>query len=56
MEFKNHFFSSFDKIDADINHPDFGWIPCTFSPDDPPTAWLFHAASVSATPYVEPEE
>lgn len=56
MEYRNSFFNQHGTIDADINHPDFGWIPCTFSPDDEPTAWLFHAAKEHATAYVSPEE
>lgn len=56
MNFRYERFIESGKIDAEINHPEFGWIPCTFSPDDPPTAALFHAASATAKPYVEPEE
>lgn len=53
MEFKNHQYNEFGTIDAEVKHPEFGWIPCTFWPDDPPTATMFHAASATATPYAE---
>lgn len=56
MTFEDAKYNKFGTIDAMLQHPEFGWIPCTFSPDDPPTAALFHAASATAAPYVEPEE
>lgn len=34
-EFRNAVFNAFGTIDCEINHPRFGWIPFTASPDDP---------------------
>lgn len=56
MNYRNERFNQFGSIDADIDHPDFGWIPCTFASDDDPTSKLFQAAKVTAKPYVSPEE
>ncbi|MEX2741077.1 hypothetical protein AB3480_06470 [Rhizobium mongolense] len=43
-------------IDMEIDHPDFGWIPFTASPDDPEEHGreLYAAALPSAAPYVAP--
>lgn len=35
MEFRSATFNQFGTIDVEINHPKFGWIPFTASPDDP---------------------
>lgn len=56
MEFRSAVFNNFGTIDAEIKHPELGWIPCTFSPDDEATTALFHLAAENAQPYVEPEE
>lgn len=34
IEYKNPVYNENGTIDVDINHPDFGWIPFTASPDD----------------------
>jgi hypothetical protein len=34
MELRNAQFNSFGTIDCEINHPQYGWIPFTASPDD----------------------
>lgn len=34
MQVKNPSYNSVGTIDCDINHPSFGWIPFTASPDD----------------------
>lgn len=56
MEYRNSAFNSQGNIDSEVNHPRLGWIPCTFSPDDDETEWLFHAAKEHATAYVSHEE
>lgn len=35
MNYRNPVFSSADTVDCEIEHPIFGWIPFTASPDDP---------------------
>ena len=35
METRNEVFIADGRIDCEINHPKFGWIPFTASPDDP---------------------
>lgn len=34
MEFRNPVYNSIGTIDVEINHPVYGWIPFTASPDD----------------------
>jgi len=34
MEYRNATFNRHGTIDCEINHPKFGWIPFTASPDD----------------------
>ncbi|PKP71843.1 MAG: hypothetical protein CVT82_00280 [Alphaproteobacteria bacterium HGW-Alphaproteobacteria-4] len=34
MEWKNPTYNAVGTIDIDLNHPSFGWIPFTVSPDD----------------------
>lgn len=34
MEYRNAKYNSVGTIDCEINHPKFGWIPFTASPDD----------------------
>jgi hypothetical protein len=36
MEIRNPIYNVFGTIDCEINHPDYGWIPFTASPDDRP--------------------
>ena len=35
MNYQNPKYNSDGNIDLDLEHPDFGWIPFTASPDDP---------------------
>ncbi|MDX5413413.1 MAG: hypothetical protein LPK02_10245, partial [Rhodobacterales bacterium] len=55
-EHRNPTFNALGGIDCEINHPDFGWIPFTASPDDPEPigAAIFAAAQAEAAPYVAP--
>ena len=34
MEYKNPKYNADGNIDLELNHPTFGWIPFTASPDD----------------------
>ena len=34
MEFRYPIFTEDDRVDCEINHPDYGWIPFTADPDD----------------------
>ncbi|WP_044547581.1 hypothetical protein [Mesorhizobium japonicum] len=34
MEYRNAAFNQFGTVDLEINHPEYGWIPFTASPDD----------------------
>lgn len=34
MDYRNATYNRFGTIDCEINHPKFGWIPFTASPDD----------------------
>lgn len=34
MDYRNPVFTESGAIDCEINHPQFGWIPFTASPDD----------------------
>lgn len=44
-------------IDAEILHPEFGWIPITLSPDDQLTAEVYaQAAAGDVAPYVPPAD
>lgn len=58
MEFKNAQYNKFGTIDCDINHPVYGWVPFTASPDDvEPLGAEIHQAALDAggvAAYVEP--
>jgi len=41
MKYRNAVYNQFGTIDCEIEHPEFGWIPSTLSPDDPSTADRF---------------
>lgn len=57
MDYRNTAYNQFGTVDVEINHPDFGWIPFTASPDDPEPfgrdlfAEIDHA---TVAPYVAP--
>ncbi len=57
-EYTNPRYNENGTIDVDINHPDFGWIPFTASPDDvePHGRQIFADLKDEATPYTPPEE
>jgi hypothetical protein len=58
MPFRNPVFSrpAQAAIDMEVEHPTFGWIPFTASPDDPEEhgRQLYDAAFSDAAPYVAP--
>jgi len=61
MEFRNPTYNRHGTIDCEIDHPHFGWIPFTASPDDvePATAPIHDAivaSGVPIAPYVPPPE
>ena len=61
LEWKNPIYNRIGTIDVDINHPDFGWIPFTASPDDPMAYGkdIYEhvlASGVPIAPYVPPPE
>lgn len=35
MDYRNATYNQYGTIDLEIDHPDYGWIPFTASPDDP---------------------
>ena len=53
MEIRNPVYNAFSTIDCEVNHPQFGWIPFTASPDDRPD--IYDAAlAMGPAPYVPP--
>lgn len=58
MNIRNAAFNRFGTIDCEIEHPKFGWIPFTASPDDPEKLGKdIHAAAIAGTvaSYVAPQ-
>ena len=61
MEIRNPTYNAFGTIDCEINHPKFGWIPFTASPDDCEQSGPEIHARITLgeageiAPYVEPE-
>lgn len=53
MEYRNPQYNASGTIDMEINHPQFGWIPFTASPDDVEehSRDLFAAAQATAAAY-----
>lgn len=51
MNYRNSKYNENGSIDCEINHPDYGWIPCTASPNDPATADIFNKAKSRASAY-----
>lgn len=54
MNFRNEKFNQNNTIDCEVNHPVYGWIPTTLSPDDAETFDLYEKLKSKAAPYVEP--
>jgi hypothetical protein len=56
MNYRNATYNARGTIDCEIEHPEYGWIPFTASPDDvePRGREIFAAAEASAAPYVAP--
>lgn len=55
MNYRNPAYNAAGTIDCEVDHPDFGWIPITISPDDPPTAELYATVSTGdVAPYEAP--
>ena len=56
MEYRNPVLNAFGTVDCEIDHPQFGWIPFTASPDDAVGAAIYAEAVLIAAPYVPPTE
>lgn len=54
MNIRNAVHNRTGGIDAEIEHPVHGWIPCTLAADDPDTADLYAAAEPDAAPAPAP--
>lgn len=57
MQWRNPTFTADGRIDVEIDHPQFGWVPFTASPNDPePLGRAIFAAAAAGTvaPYVPP--
>lgn len=55
MEFRNPIYTADGRIDVEVNHPRFGWIPSTVSPDDAGTSDTYDLAlAAGPAPYVAP--
>jgi hypothetical protein len=56
MNYKNASYNKFGSIDCEIEHPVFGWIPFTASPNDVEETGreVFAEAQATAAAYVEP--
>lgn len=53
MQIRNARYNRFLTIDCEIEHPDYGWIPFTASPDDtePHSREIFDATKAIAAPF-----
>jgi hypothetical protein len=60
MKFRDPVFTSDGRIDCEIYHPDYGWIPFTCEPNDTgaqfDTSALFKEMKSLAKPYKKPEQ
>lgn len=56
MKFRNAKYNAFGTIDCEIEHPAFGWVPFTASPEDiePLGKQVFDAAKGAASAYAPP--
>jgi len=56
MKYRNHRFNGNNTIDMEIDHPVYGWMPFTASPDDPEEygRQLFADSQETATAYAAP--
>lgn len=56
MEYRSAQYIEDGRIDCEINHPRFGWVPCTACQHDEPTADLFAdmVENGNVAPYVPP--
>ncbi|RUT80940.1 MULTISPECIES: hypothetical protein [unclassified Mesorhizobium] len=56
MEYRNPTYNTNGGIDMEVDHPAFGWIPFTASPEDPEELGrtLFEDTKGTAAPYVAP--
>lgn len=53
MDVRNPVYNRFGTIDCEVNHPRFGWIPFTATPDDAPEIYAA-ALAMNPAPYVAP--
>lgn len=42
MEYRGAYFNEYGGIEAEVDHPEYGWIPTTLVEDDASTKELFH--------------
>lgn len=60
FNYRNPIFNKFDTIDCEIEHPEYGWIPFTASPDDCEKSGreLYHRIKEDGniSPYVPPSK
>lgn len=56
MAYRNPIFNAVGTVDCEFEHPVYGWIPTTASPNDLPTAELYKQiiAAGGIKPYVAP--
>jgi len=56
MEVRNSVYNEHGTIDCEVEHPDYGWIPFTASPEDPEEhgRQLFSALKDAAAAYTPP--
>jgi hypothetical protein len=57
MDHRNAAYNAYGTIDCEINHPDYGWIPFTASPNDPDQLGKDIFASMDpadVAPYIPP--
>lgn len=57
MQIRNPIWSGKDMINVEMDHPVYGWIPCTLSPDDRNTSALYAIAmDGDIAPYLDVSE
>jgi hypothetical protein len=54
MNYRNEKYNENGTIDCEIDHPAYGWIPCTVSSDDAETVGIFNLAKATAIAYIPP--
>lgn len=54
MNYRNAVYNPYGTIDCEVEHPEYGWIPTTLSPDDEGTSSLYNTIKAAPSGTIAP--